>query len=134
LKKTMFVVLALVIVGIIIAVVAFRCNAKPANYTEGDAKETIETKAGNQFTITLRGNVTTGYIWQMAKGTESAIVKKVSDKYIAENTERTGAGGDHVWTFEALKAGDTTITLEYLRPWEKPKDPANSVKFKVKVE
>jgi inhibitor of cysteine peptidase len=110
------------------------CDLKTAKYTETDSGKTIEASVSQQFTITLRGNETTGYVWQMAKGTNSKIVKKISDKYTADNTGLVGSGGDHVWTFKAVAAGETTITLNYFRPWEKPVVPTKTLKYKIKVQ
>ncbi|HIE17804.1 MAG TPA: hypothetical protein EYP71_06365 [Dehalococcoidia bacterium] len=29
-----------------------------------------------------------------------------------------GAAGQEVWTFEALKKGSCTVSMQYSRPWE----------------
>ncbi len=29
-----------------------------------------------------------------------------------------GASGEEAWTFKALKEGESTISMEYSRPWE----------------
>lgn len=107
---------------------------RTANYTETDSGKTIEASVGRQFTITLRGNETTGYVWQMTKDINSKIVIKISDKYTADNTGLVGSGGDHVWTYKTVAAGETTITLNYLRPWEKPFSPTKTLKYKIKVQ
>lgn len=106
----------------------------PKNYSESDSGTTIETKVGKQFTVSLRGNATTGFTWQMAKGTDSAVVKKVKDIYTAENRGgMVGVGGTHVWTFKAVKAGSTKIELLYQRTWEKKTVPANTLEYTIKV-
>ncbi len=117
-----------------IAAVVVSAGCGTVNYTEADSGKTITTSIGQQFTITLRGNETTGYVWQMTKDTNSKIVKKISDKYTADNTGLVGAGGDHVWTYKAVAAGETTITLNYLRPWQKPVVPSKTLKYKIKVK
>lgn len=131
-KKALIISLALVL-AILMIIIYIGCSLRTADHTEADSGKTIEVSVGKQFTITLRGNATTGYTWQMAKGTNSKIVKKISDVYTADNTGLVGSGGDHVWTFKAVAAGETTITLNYLRPWEKPVVPANTLKYKIKV-
>lgn len=128
-------IISLVVILVILVVLIYvGCSLRAANYTEADSGKTLEVSAGKQFTITLRGNQTTGYVWQMAKGTNSKIVKKISDVYTSDNTGLVGAGGDHVWTFKAIAAGETIITLNYLRLWEKPVVPANTLKYKIKVQ
>jgi inhibitor of cysteine peptidase len=80
----------------------------------------IETKAGENFTITLPANRTTGYSWQIGEFTPG-IVKLIGEDYkLAENSRGlVGAGGEQIWTFEAVSAGKVTIHFEYARPWEK---------------
>ncbi len=132
-RKILAISLVLVL-SIAAALASAGCDFKTAKYTEANAGKTLEVSVGRQFTITLRGNATTGYVWQMAEGTNGKIVKKISDKYTADNTGRVGSGGDHVWTYKAVAAGETTITLNYLRPWEKPVVPANTLVYKIKVK
>lgn len=132
-RKTLVIsfVIILVISAVLISAV---CCTRTANYTEADSGKTIEASVGQQFTITLRGNETTGYVWQMTKDTNSKIVKKISDKYTTDNTGLVGSGGDHVWTYKAVAAGETTITLNYLRPWQKPFVSTKTLKYKIKVK
>ncbi len=123
--------------SIALILISAGCDLKTirtAKYAEADSGKTIELSVGQKLTITLRGNATTGYVWQMAKGTDGKIVKKISDKYTADNTGLVGSGGDHVWTYQAVAAGETTITLNYLRPWEKSVPPAKTLKYTVKVK
>lgn len=122
------------ILSIAVVLISAGCDFLTARYTEADSGKTLEASVGQKFTITLRGNETTGYVWQMTKGTNSKIVKKISDKYMPDNTGLVGSGGDHVWTYKAVAAGETTITLNYLRPWQKPVVPTKTLKYKIKVK
>jgi len=132
-KKERILLSLLIVTAIAVGLLAGGCFG-PKNYSESDSGETINTKVGKQFTITVRGNATTGYTWQMAKGTDETVVKKVGDVYTAENGGgKVGVGGTHVWTFKAVKVGTTKIKLQYLRAWEKPTLPANILEYKVKV-
>ena len=85
----------------------------------------IEVQAGQNFTITLKANATTGYQWQFAKPLDESIFQLISSEYLADKTKLVGAGGKQVWIFKALKAGQTTISLKYVRPWEKNTLPQN---------
>ena len=44
-------------------------------------------------------------------------------KYQPPATPMLGAGSKEVWTFKALKAGRSTISMQYSRPFE-PSAPA----------
>ena len=85
----------------------------------------IEVQAGQNFTIILKANATTGYQWQFAKPLDENLVQLISSKYLADKTKLVGTGGKQVWIFKALKAGQTTISLKYVRPWEKNTLPQN---------
>jgi len=45
-----------------------------------------------------------------------------------------GAGGKEVWTFIALKAGTTTLSMEYSQPWEGGQKGANSFNVTIVVK
>ena len=94
---------------------------------------TIESRVGDTFTIPLEANHTTGYSWRLAQSSEPAILKQLSDKYEEGNSDRIGAGGQEIWTFQAMSKGSTTLVFEYVRPFEKNAPPARTSKFKVVV-
>jgi len=83
----------------------------------------IPFRAGTNFTITLRANLSTGYQWQLAKPLDETMLELVSTEYIPYRTQRLGADGKRLFTFKALKAGETTIYLKYVREGEKDKPP-----------
>ena len=53
---------------------------------------------------------------------------------MAPETEMVGAGGQEVWTFKAIEPGETTIDMEYVRPWETGIEPVVVKSFGVTVE
>ncbi len=92
--------------------------------------ESKSVKKGEQFTISLASNPTTGFSWQ-AKPINESFVRLVhneyqkpssSDKFAYHQlylaTHMPGAGGQHLVVFEATGTGETDIVLEYKRPWE----------------
>lgn len=82
-----------------------------------DQNKTIVTITGNQFTITLPANPTTGYEWNA--NFNSTFVNLVENKFIPATGEgKVGVGGEQLFTFIALKTGTTDITLIYKRSWE----------------
>jgi Predicted secreted protein len=94
----------------------------------------IEAQAGQNFTIILKGNATTGYQWQFAKPLDENIVQLISSKYLADKTKLVGAGGKQVWIFKALKAGQTNISFKYVRSWEKNTPPQNEESFVIVIK
>ncbi len=79
----------------------------------------VEVKAGDTFTITLDSNATTGFQWtvQANIANESILNQKAHD-YVAPNGNALGQAGTEQWTFKAVNAGTTTVSLSYDHTWE----------------
>ena len=94
----------------------------------------VEVEVGQEFTITLESNPTTGYQWQLAKPLDEGILKFIGSEYKAPETELLGAGGKEVWTFKAVNRGIAEISLKYVRLWEKDVPPAKEQTFAIIVK
>ena len=94
----------------------------------------IEVKAGAEFVIPVYANPSTGYVWQLAKPIDPQFLQLVGTEYLTEDTTLVGAGCEQEWTFKALKPGKTSVSLQYLRPWEKDVAPANVTEFEVSIK
>jgi uncharacterized protein YggE/predicted secreted protein len=88
------------------------------------SNSTIEATINERFNVTLASNPSTGYHWQVS-GIDETAARLVDDEYLEPDSSLVGAPGRQVLTFEALKEGETTIELEYVRPWE-PDNPAST--------
>lgn len=81
--------------------------------------KSISVSAGSTFTVTLCSNATTGYMWsENASIGDTSVVEQVSQQFVEPSSDMIGAAGKQVWTFKALKAGTTTISMDYSRDWE----------------
>ena len=79
----------------------------------------MQVTAGETFTVTLGSNQTTGFRWtELATISDQTVLQQLEHKYVPPQTDRLGAGGEEVWTFKALKAGSSTVSMDYSRPWE----------------
>lgn len=99
-----------------------------------DPSQPISVKAGEEFTIALFSNPSTGYTWEFAEPLDDKMLQLSSRKYVSDAPQLDGSGGIDRWTFRALKKGTTHIFLKYLRPWEKNKIPARISVFTIYVE
>ena len=77
---------------------------------------TIETKNGENFSVILEANLTTGYEWMV--DFDSAYVELIDKKYVPVFPELIGSGGEEIFEFLAKKSGTIEITFFYSRPWE----------------
>jgi inhibitor of cysteine peptidase len=94
---------------------------------------TCRVAAGQEFTVSLGSNPATGYSWQLGKSLDATILKLAGTRYETARTGLLGAGGKETWTFQAVSAGQTTISLNYVRPWEKDVPPARTHRIAVAV-
>lgn len=105
--------------------------AQEKNYT---ATETdITSPNGEQFTITLDANHTTGYSWT-AVVSDSTILGTEGSDYVTPAVKVMGRGGQEVWRFRGVLQGTTTITFKYAKPWEKDTPPAKTIVYNVTVQ
>ena len=94
----------------------------------------VEITAGGSLTITLESNVTTGYSWELKQISDASILQKTDNKYEAPASGLIGAGGKEIWNFKALKAGTTTLSMEYSQPWTGGQKGAKSFTLTVVVK
>ncbi len=103
--------------------------------SSGDAGKVVNVPAGEEVVVTLESNITTGYSWtENAVISNGAVLQQTSHKYQPPAEAIPGRGGQEVWTFKALAAGTTTISIEYKRPFEPNNPPASTFNVTVKVK
>lgn len=86
---------------------------------------TLSVKTNEHFYITLSSNPSTGYEWRIASVSNPDVVQFVDNQYIHPESELLGAAGKQILTFNALQEGDATITVEYVRPFERGVPPVS---------
>jgi len=96
--------------------------------------EKIVVNLGQEFTITLNSNPTTGYHWQMDKSPDKSMVDLISSVFVGPETKLVGAGGREIWTFKAVGKGHTELKMKYIRPWEKDVAPVEIAEFDIFVQ
>ncbi|HZT33653.1 MAG TPA: protease inhibitor I42 family protein [Bryobacteraceae bacterium] len=94
----------------------------------------LAVKAGEQFTVSLPSNRTTGYRWIMAGEPARDVVRLVREEYKAPGRAAAGAGGEERWTFQAVGPGSAKWRMLYARPWEKPARPGKELALAVRVK
>ena len=83
----------------------------------------IEVAIGDEFTVSLCSNPTTGFQWsEQADISDDEVVEQVDHRFVGPSDEDQppppGTPGEDVWTFRAIRKGQTTVSVEYSRPWE----------------
>jgi inhibitor of cysteine peptidase len=100
-----------------------------------DPQQPIEVGAGEEFSIVLESNPTTGYHWDIVGDLDANTVEFVKNEYTSTSAPNlVGGGGMEVWTFKAVNAGETHITLGYYPPSNDPVDAQQTTTFVVTVK
>jgi len=119
--------LALVCIMAVISLGLFACSesAPPASAECAYAwNQATEMAVGGTLTVTLESNPTTGFEWALVTITDETVLEEEGHAFMAPDAEAPlGTGGEEVWTFKALKEGESTIGMEYRRPWEQGVEP-----------
>jgi len=83
------------------------------------SEEVVVDSWADSLIVSLCANPTTGFEWKLTELTDPTVLEYESNEYIApESAEVAGAAGKEVWSFKVLRPGETTISMEYSRPWE----------------
>ncbi len=77
---------------------------------------TIDLGISETVEIRLPENPTTGFRWDLTAKGEPACAM-LGDSFATAGVA-PGTGGQHSWTFKALRQGECEVELVYRRPWE----------------
>ena len=92
-----------------------------------------QLKKGQTLVVTLEGNPTTGYSWEVAEPLDEQVLRQAGEAEFKSESDLVGAGGVQVLRFEAVNAGKFTLKLVYHRPWEKDVEPLETYSIQVVV-
>lgn len=107
------------------------CGGGEVTFT--DPGERFEVDTGDEFTVVLESNITTGFSWAVEADLDEGVVRLVQDVYVEPDTDLVGAAGRQELTFEAVGDGSTFIQLWYVRSFDDPPEPADRAQFEVIV-
>jgi inhibitor of cysteine peptidase len=107
------------------------CGGDDVTFTDPGAR--FEVDPGDDFTVTLESNATTGFAWQLETALPENVVRLVRDVYVEPDTDLVGAAGRQELTFEGVGDGSTFIQLWYIRSFDDPPEPADRAQFEVIV-
>jgi len=95
--------------------------------------KTISLNKGETLTLSIGGNPTTGYSWNLTNVDET-ILKSAGNPGYKSSSLLTGAGGTYTFKFTAIGSGTTDLKLDYYRTFEKGIPPVNTFEITVVVK
>lgn len=119
---------------IIFLAVSFSASAPvQVQLGEKDLGRTVEIGVGDILEVVLKGNPTTGYIWDVASP-DKGILKQVGETEFKPDRKARGSGGKIMMRFEAAESGKASLKLIYHRPFEKNMAPIKTFEVRVIVK
>jgi inhibitor of cysteine peptidase len=99
---------------------------------------TQQLKVGEVMVITLESNPSTGYGWFATSSNPDILAQNGESQYqepqSSSTTSVVGAAGTETLSFQALKAGTATLTLDYKRGWETDVAPEKTITITMEVK
>jgi len=128
--KRMFPVIVLILAA---SVVLTACSGKTTKINADDNGSSLSMKQGETLEISINGNPTTGYNWEI-DSVDQNILQSAGDPDYKSDSAMVGSGGTYKFKFTAVSAGTTTLKLKYWRTFEPDTPPVETFEVKVVVQ
>ena len=101
----------------LLAVTVAGCSASRSLGLEDDGTR-VALRSGDEIEITLAGNATTGFSWELVEFDPAVITALGESVYEEVDTDLVGGGGEWTWTLAAQGSGECEVRFVYDRTWE----------------
>ena len=101
--------------------------------TAADDGRDVEVTEGQTLVVRLQANPSTGYGWQVVEPGGGEILRQTDDGEFQPDSTLLGAPATQILRFEPVHDGDTTLKLEYRRPWKRAAEPAQEFRLEVRA-
>jgi inhibitor of cysteine peptidase len=112
------VIRVVVLLSLLLTTLAACGSANEVNLDANDNGSQVELQADQTLVISLEGNPTTGYTWEVAEVDEGVLRQVGEMEFEPQDTGDVGVGGVQILRFEAVNSGQTDLDLVYHRSWE----------------
>jgi inhibitor of cysteine peptidase len=118
----------------ILVMLPFALSAKDVSLAYEDNGKTVALHTGDKLVVSLGGNITTGYSWNIVEPLPPMLHLLGACEYVPDQPIRAGSPGTFIFRFQADSTGSSNLNLAYARPWEKNVPPYSTFKVSVVVE
>ena len=131
--------LHLAMAALLAVATGFSCAAHPplgrvpdeVSIDQSKAGSLLSLHRGDKLIVTLPGNPSTGFGWQLATGADPMLVR-LGEPIFTRGGKAFGTGGVYRFTFRAAAPGKKAVRFSYRRPFEPGSTAAAT--FEVTVE
>ena len=106
-----------VLISLLLAALTACGASNEVNLDANDNGSQVELKSDQTLVISLEGNPTTGYTWEVAEMDEG-VLRQVGETEFEPESDALGSGGVQILRFEVVNSGQTDLDLVYHRSWE----------------
>ena len=107
-----------------LALLAACASAPKQNITvDNQSACPLQLKSGQNLTLTLPSNPTTGYRWAIQDSAGGVLRGLGPEVYSSTESGVIGGGGQSAWRFQAFAAGQGRLRLTSQQPWEPEAEP-----------
>lgn len=133
-KKTALVLLVIAFIAAVVIYLSFFANVtKVVTVNQNQNGGAVTLKQGDTLTVSLPGNLTTGYTWE-ALPMDPVILTQTGNAEMTPYSNAIGAGGIINLNFKTVQKGEAKLTLVYHRPWETGVAPISTFEITVTVK
>jgi inhibitor of cysteine peptidase len=104
------------IMATVLALALAACSGT-TEVTESDDGGSVSVGVGEEFTVALPANPTTGFTWMVVR-VDADVFEQVDETEFVPDSDALGAGGTLTYHFEGRAEGTGQLVLEYRRPFE----------------
>jgi len=108
------------------------CSSAAVKLDEQGNGQSVELDTGQKLTVSLAGNPTTGYSWEVSE-IDPAVVELVGEPDYKTDSKLIGSGGVYTFVFKGVAPGQSSIKLVYHRSWEEGVAPEEEYEILVNV-
>ena len=113
------------------------CSMISTRHINAENVTSLDLSLNEVFTIDIKGNATTGFVWNQVEDEESSkLLECIGKSYETVKAKRNlcGAPGVFYFQYRAKAKGKCLLRFEYSRPWEKDAPPANTKEIVITVQ
>ena len=104
------------LMAFLVAMVA-GCSASRSLSLDDDGTR-VTLRPGDEIEVTLEGDATTGFGWELVEFDPAVITALAEPVYEEADTDLVGVGGKWTWTLAAQQPGECAVRFIYHRTWE----------------
>ena len=117
--------------GMLSAVLFCSATVEPVFEMAAGNATHIRVQVAQEFCLRLRGQISTGYSWQVAPKDSSpdVVILEIKPEAAPGAGKLLGGGESELWRCRVDSSGRLRLRLIYVRPWERPLNPARAHDF-----